>query len=693
MMSKRLFLKMMKEDMRHRLWMIALSCLGSFLMLPVTWLVLMSTNSGSPDLLEWEQAMVFFSQYFVLLGTCFTIVGALIVGSCGFRFVFHKEMTDLYHSIPVRRRTLFLVCYLDGLLIWFVPLALNLAVTLLMAMRSLMRWFGAAQMCAVLRCAGLTLALLILVFMVFYHLVLTAVMLSGNPLNTFVTMIMLGFGEIIIYLLCMLFAEVYLETCCWSDIHQAAVYASPPVSAVNLMIRLGDYFYRSGFNPAFAELAGPILANAVMAAILWLAAYGLYVRRPSELAHQGVKNKVMNPLMKLAGGITAGLAGWMFFYGITVTSDFAPAWGVFGALLFGVVIFGVMNICFSMDFKAFFTHKRQMFAAVAASLLIAFAFYGDWFGYDHYLPGKNAVEEIAIYDRTASMAMGTTYTSRSVLASMHLRDTDAAYAFLERMAASGESGKGDIGSLWYVENEQETLERGETVRVRVTLKSGRTYYREYYVTSKDKDVAWPLYSSREYLENSYLLPEVPVQYGETFISRGSRREQFELSPEQVAELTEAYNQDVMEDPDVILTGRARALLHMGLRMHTEKEPEDGPEKLYSLTVFDTMRRTVGFLERIGYGDYTEEIPADHMEELDVFFGAETRNDPVRKTVITDREEIEELAERFSYVSGSDSVSAFRDRTVLVKVYDGEDDPYNCWIPVSMLPEKYLPADD
>ena len=685
MTSKRLFFNIMREDMRHRLWMIALSCLVSFLMLPVSWLVLISTNSGVVDLMEWEQAKDFFSQYFVLVGTCFTIVGALIVGSCGFRFVFHKEMTDLYHSIPVRRRTLFLVCYLDGLLIWFVPLALNLAVTLLMAARSLIRWFGAAQMYAVLRSASLTLALLILVFMVFYHLVLTAVMLSGNPLNTFVTMIMLGFGEIVIYLLCMLFAEFYLETCCWSDIHRAAVYASPPVSAVYLMIRLGDYLYRSGLNPSFAELAGPVLANAVMAAVLWLAAYGLYVRRPSELAHQGVRNKVMNPLMKLAGGIIAGLSGWLFFYGITVTSDFAPAWGVFGALLFGVVIFGVMDICFSMDFKAFFAHKRQMLAAVAVSLLIAFAFYGDWFGYDHYLPGKNAVEEIAIYDRTASMAMGTTYTSRSVLASMHLRDTDAAYAFLERMAASGESGKGDIGSLWYVENEQEALERGETVRVRVTLKSGRTYYREYYVASKDKDVAWPLYSSREYLENSYLLPSESVQYGGISIARADRAAlDMQANPEQIAELAEAYNQDVLEDPGVVLTGQERALVRIKFQLN---------EKNYFVLVYDTMERTKETLKQMGYGDWLQGVAPERIERMRLFRTVATRNDSPQEVVITDKEVIRELAGRLGYVPWDDHAGGvFREKAVDIWVDDTDGETYRYQIPLSMLPEEYRSED-
>ena len=39
MTSKNLFFKAMKEDMRHKLWMAALSVLGNFLALPVGYMV------------------------------------------------------------------------------------------------------------------------------------------------------------------------------------------------------------------------------------------------------------------------------------------------------------------------------------------------------------------------------------------------------------------------------------------------------------------------------------------------------------------------------------------------------------------------------------------------------------------------------------------------------------------------------
>ena len=46
MISKRLFLKGMREDLRHKVWMVALSLLGSFLTLPVVWLLRYSDEIG-----------------------------------------------------------------------------------------------------------------------------------------------------------------------------------------------------------------------------------------------------------------------------------------------------------------------------------------------------------------------------------------------------------------------------------------------------------------------------------------------------------------------------------------------------------------------------------------------------------------------------------------------------------------------
>ncbi len=52
MTSKRFFFKVLREDMRHKTWMLALSALSSFLMIMVVWLIWWSNQRGIAETVE-----------------------------------------------------------------------------------------------------------------------------------------------------------------------------------------------------------------------------------------------------------------------------------------------------------------------------------------------------------------------------------------------------------------------------------------------------------------------------------------------------------------------------------------------------------------------------------------------------------------------------------------------------------------
>ena len=106
MMSKHSFFKMMKEDMRHKTWMLALSGLGHFLMILVAWLIWRGNmgkyygnmtellSRGERAVLDTAQGLLtFFGEYLPMAGGGLAFVGAMIVGMAGFRFAFHRNMT------------------------------------------------------------------------------------------------------------------------------------------------------------------------------------------------------------------------------------------------------------------------------------------------------------------------------------------------------------------------------------------------------------------------------------------------------------------------------------------------------------------------------------------------------------------------------------------------------------------------
>lgn len=590
MTSKHLFFKAMKEDLRHKIWMIALSMLGSFLTLPVALLIWRSSEvtryDGSLSLLARQQRSQwiysFFAVYLPLSGGIIAILGALIVGLFGFRYVFHRNMVDTYHSLPVKRSTLYGACYVNGILIWLLPLLICLLPTLLLGC-SILGQLGTTQMLGdMLKEVVVNLLVLLILYLVVYHLVLTAVMLSGNTLNTLACMLFLGFGAIAFYGLGFAYFEGYMDTFASMMDWDGVIYVSPFVSVLYLLIwRVEEVRWEW-----VSELWKSILINGATAAVLGVAAWLLYRTRASETAGQGIGNRVVAACFRVMIGVGAGMCGWGLFI-LLVSDSRALGWGIFGAVLAAVLVSGVLDIVFQMDFKAFFAHKIQMAVTVSLGLLVCFAFYWDWFGYDTYLPAQDEIAEIAIYDN--NLTNRTSGEVREILEQMHFQDAEAAYAYLERMVDREEEN----ASLAYGEY--------DWVTTKVTLKSGRSYYRQYRVAGEDQEVFWPIVTSRAYLEQVWLLNEnSAADCTQLSLNNGEKWEYFsddEALEEKALSIIRAYNQDVEEYAEDILAGRGKVLAMIEL-IFTYEEERIRTRGINRLYIYEYMEHTVKALEQI-----------------------------------------------------------------------------------------------
>lgn len=740
MTSKHLFFKAMREDLRHKMWMIALSCLCSFLFFPVAWLMGWSDSGSIGTASRWT--LQFFRDYLSGAGGFMAIIGALIVGLSGFRFVFHKNMIDTYHSMPIKRRTLFGVCYLNGFLIWFVPFVLSLLLTMLMAGGVILRTLGSHELTTVLGNVGRCCLMLILLFLLVYHLVLVAVMLSGNILNTLVSLVIMGAGVISIYGLYIAYCELYLSTFYEHNTGSWVVFLSPLVSAVYLLMAWKDNYL------SLAGLESFVLENVVVMILLGFAAFWLYGKRASEHAEQGIKNKPASTLMRLAVSIAAGQGGWLIFATVTGYGGYnALGWGIFGSVLFGVLSFGIMNMIFYMDFKAFFAQKLQMVFSVALVLVLSFAIYGDWMDFDHYLPKREEVAELAL---SANRYKSYSFDG-DTLSNMHIQDTDAIYAFLERMAGRGIGSWQANMTDWEYDHFRNN---GENIMVRVTLQNGKSYYRYYYMLEEDRDVMWPLFTNEAYLKTSYLIPkEGLIACDYVSIERYNQSLQTQIPLEDAKTLIDAYNQDVLEDPEAILTGQGKLLVSISLGMDYYWQDIQVPmRRYYTLDIYDTMEHSKEALNRMNYGDLTVDFQAEDIEEIvlrytymsrvstasgrpvnsreaamDVirdYFGLEPIHSAsveednrviVQQTVdtvtvlnedgsyteysaaimgplevpITEQAEIEELIPLLSYATGHTYSGVLQSGFLQVKVTDKEGNAYNCYLHMGTLPEKYI----
>ncbi|HOO28347.1 MAG TPA: hypothetical protein PLU43_07765, partial [Lachnospiraceae bacterium] len=101
---------------------------------------------------------------------------AVLLAITGFAYLFSKKKVDLYHSIPVKREKLFMASYLSGILIYLGMYAVKTAAVIMVAAG---RGFFTKE-------AGMvylhTVLGNVIHFLLIYHVIIIAVMLTGNLL-------------------------------------------------------------------------------------------------------------------------------------------------------------------------------------------------------------------------------------------------------------------------------------------------------------------------------------------------------------------------------------------------------------------------------------------------------------------------------------------------------------------------------
>lgn len=713
MTSKRLFFRVMREDMRHRLWMLALSALASFLVFPIAWMIFrlnIRMETSVPEesyiwLVVWIRD--FLTGDFILGGGVFAVCGALTAALTGFGFLFHKNQTDSRHSLPVKRDMLFGAGYLNGILVWMLPLTVGMALTGIMAGSFLTKYAGGFWVDSLLLGTVKRLCLLTVVFLLVYHLTLIAMMLSGNVLNTLIGMLIMGFGGVSLYCLWNMLCQAYLGTYFSVGGGKGAIYTSPLFSVIYLL----------GHSIDEMTDAGALLLNLAIALAMGAAAWLLYRKRPSELAEQGIGSKAVSTVFRMLVSVAAGVSGWLFFGALT---DLRTGWTFFGAVLTGVLVFGILNVCFQMEFKAFFAHKLQMAAAVAAALAICLIFRGGLFGYDTYLPDKEEIAELGLY--RADYNYRHVFYDRDSLDAMKLREPDAIYAFLER------------ATQW-----EGSRFRGMTFYVRVTLKNGKTYYRAYNVDWKDKDVVWPLVTDEEYLRYAAMLSD-DVTEGESVRIVLNRKDglqkEIELTEEEKERFAAAYNQDILEHADAFLGAEGRLLTEI----HLYVSENGGYRGQYEPLVYDFMENTVKQLQQMGCEEFVSLPESAKIQSLSLSLGcnvgrnvtaenlvrmareyylgadaAEEDGKPQEENaqgqmegsevsadiisvdtvawepslLIADKAEIEEILRLCSYASSSRYYNVFSRQVHAVRVTGTDGRTMEFYIGEGVLPEKYI----
>ncbi|MDF2539040.1 MAG: hypothetical protein K0S76_2061 [Herbinix sp.] len=490
MTSKNLFLKLLREDLKRRIWSIALSMLVFFLFLTVNCALTVETLSD--PVYRAEDWVIY--QIIKLVGPnnemvfILTIISAIVCGISGFYYLHSRKKVDLFHSIPVRREILFTITYVNGLLIYFIPYIINVIISVIvLCLNHLLTG-------QVLTLAFTAIGINLLFYSLIYTIVIIAVMMTGNLIVS-----LLGTGVFLLYgPMLMMIKELY-----FSGFFQTYYESFDTQDKIwQFLSPIGSYMDIANRSVDGKDICFRIIISFLVTVLMIGLALFLYRKRPSEAAGRAMTFARSKPIIKIILVITLTLGGGIMFRNIARYGD--AGWLLFGLVFSFLVTYAIIEIIYNFDIRCAFMHKYHILFCAVVVTIVASIFQFDLFHYDSYVPKKDKIASMSIYvsgldtnlrynnHETGSPAFINSSTYQ--LNNMELTDIDAAYSLAE------------LGTK-RLDHRFDGFRKSLQYTVKYTLDSGRKIYRSYqinieegypilkdiYINNRFKEVHYPIY--------------------------------------------------------------------------------------------------------------------------------------------------------------------------------------------------------
>ena len=549
MTSKISYFNALKEDMKRRIWPLALALIGFFFALPVLGLVQVGScmnqlKNGYDTLvnlqMSFTKSMLGASNVAADFGLIFM---AFINALQGMKYMHSKQETDFYDSLPMLRTTKFSAAFAGGLIITVIPFFASHLITALIGFSQGLvtvggLWYGAQS--------ALYMAM---IYCLIYALVVLAVILTGH-MAVAVAGAMVFLLGVLIYAVTI---DSYSSTFFITRAGSALEYTSlSPLLFFGLLTSSESYdgmartvevvkdIPMKGIVMSLGSLAG--------AAMLFFAERALVNVRPAEAAGKAMAFKGTKSFIKVIIMIPASLLFGLFFYSVTETH--AYAWLIFGIVIGLILSQAIMEIIYEFDFKACLKHPVSggIGALIVAAAAVFFVL--DPMGYDSKIPAKEQFVGGAIYAEDMETSIYYEYGEEtSPLQRMNLSDIDALYGLARRGTEYAASIRMDQNNKIFPDgpgsnevyeasdtvtygNESESENEKHRTMVTISLKkrNGGKYTRRYtldlseadnladftriFETAEYRNATYPILSEREVIDMFTLCYSLGNEYVE-----------------------------------------------------------------------------------------------------------------------------------------------------------------------------------
>lgn len=631
MTSKSLCFKLMKEDLKRRVWVLALTILG------LVFTILVPTAIKCSEFMEesatWNAStrrrMV--ANIVNLLGlngmAVFVLLAAGVLWAVsGFHYLHNSKKVDFYHSIPVKRITLFLSAYLNGIL---VPAVIYLVMQIA---SSALAWNAGVGVNHIGTIPMQYYVLNMVYYSMLYTTAVVAMMMTGN-----VVIALLGDGVFWAYGPAVTaLVRGYFE---WFHTY----YETPETTAVFYrFIRysspFANYMYELQIAAEDRPEWGALLGAAAVTAALAVLAYSLYKIRPSEAAKKAMAFQRTEMPVKVLLVIPIALAFGMLFYAIRGK----VFWLIFGTVFGVLLIHCMMEIIYNFDFRKLFGHRIHLGACMAVSVLLSLAGYYDWYGYDSWLPNPSKVaeasvvmgyhdnwvtygqperEEVILEDGTEGYSYYWQYQSQEdyIFKNMKLKDI---YSVTEMAKKGVEADKMRRKSQYDV-----TSDEWERWVFRFRMNNGKVVYRWYSIPMDDeaKELQESIHDSAEYKLGVYpILGQTASDTAKVYYQQYDKRQSVDLDYEQMTRLLNVYQK---EFEGLTMETRRRELplgtIQFMTAEHAQANAYDNNKRYYNLEdrcyypVYPSFERTLELLEEAGVT--LIQLNEDTVESVKIYY--------------------------------------------------------------------------
>lgn len=398
MISRVLFSKLLKNEIKRKLWVFAILLLVYIWSGPVMVLIQAeNTSQYTSTLPEFIESMESAFKPDVLNMIPPMILAAILAGISGYMYLFSKNRTDLYHSLPVKRDALFSVNYVSGFINYFVVVLIKYVANIIIA------FTGGYFTPQAFHYMNVSIAGELVFFFFFYNVMIIAIMLTGTIITSFLGFAALNaiyplYSFLIHYLKGYSYVTMYTSTA----LTEKVPYFSPFSAIAEYVTRFFDGNERK-FESG-KDIAIYLCFSFIVGLVCLCVAYYLYKIRKSEAAGKAISFNVAKPYIRMPLAVLGGLIGAVF--ACTSTNKFFSVW-IYIWLVFGIVLVHMIcQVIFESDFKAICKNVVQMVICIAAGLIIVGSIAVDLFGYDKYIPDREKIVSATVALRGIDTDLG-----------------------------------------------------------------------------------------------------------------------------------------------------------------------------------------------------------------------------------------------------------------------------------------------